>query len=205
MKIVDLHEELGEFENSAFESKKVEIAHLQKKRRAIDHRRKMVFQLMFALGAKGLIMDRDTAAKVATGGSGAVFGVLVPPNTKLVPVPGTGGPETNYQTLYYPEGNREVLKLSNEVEKLAKQDKAAKDRIKDLTVRGNSYCFTGFRDEALERKITQQGGKVVSSAIQDLNYLVAKDPHSNSGKMLKAKQNGAKIIGKTELEDFLRD
>ena len=200
MKIVDLFEELAEFEPTPYESKKAEIAHMQKKRSAINHRRTIVFQQLLSLGQRGLVMDKATAAKVATAGTG-----VVPPNTKLIPIPGTGGPETNYDTLYYPEGNKEVLKISNEVAKLATQDKAAKERIKDLTVRGHTFCFTGFRDEQLETKIMRQGGKVVSSAIQDLNYLVAKDPHSHSGKMLKAKQNGAKIIGKQELEDFLRD
>lgn len=190
MKIVELFEELNEFEPKPYESKKAEIAHLRKKLSSIAHKRAILYQSLMTLYDKGIIFDDVRKS---------------PSKDKLVNIPYSAAPETKWRTYHAPEGLPEATKFGNMMHQFEAKEKLLKDRIKDLTVRGSTYCFTGFRSAELEQKIEKQGGRVVSSAINGLNYLVAADPHSNSGKMFKAKTSGCKVISKAELENFLRD
>lgn len=59
---------------------------------------------------------------------------------------------------------------------------------------GTSFCFTGVRDKDLEGKIKDAGGTVKTSVGKGLDYLVAKDPNSTTGKPQKARKLGIKII-----------
>ena len=59
---------------------------------------------------------------------------------------------------------------------------------------GQSFCFTGIRDPALEAAIEAAGGSVKSSVGKGLTFLVAKDPNASSGKLDKARQQGTRVI-----------
>lgn len=63
---------------------------------------------------------------------------------------------------------------------------------------GQSFCFTGFRDGDLEAALEKAGGTMKSGVSKDLTYLVAADPTSNSGKALKARSYGTKVISVEE-------
>jgi DNA ligase (NAD+) len=68
---------------------------------------------------------------------------------------------------------------------------------------GKSFCFTGFRDKDLEDKVLNKGGAMKSSVGKSLDYLVAKNPLSTSGKVKKATGYGVKVIGIADLEAML--
>ena len=57
-----------------------------------------------------------------------------------------------------------------------------------------SFCFTGFRDPALEAAIEKLGGTMKGSVSKGLTYLVAKDPTQMTGKAQKAQQIGTTVI-----------
>ena len=59
---------------------------------------------------------------------------------------------------------------------------------------GQSFCFTGFRDKALESAIEAAGGTVKGTVGKSLTYLVAADPSAESGKVAKAKKYGVSVI-----------
>ena len=58
--------------------------------------------------------------------------------------------------------------------------------------------MTGFRDPALDEALEKAGGTMKSGVSKGLDYLVAADPTSNSGKAKKARDYGTKVIGITD-------
>ena len=62
---------------------------------------------------------------------------------------------------------------------------------------GKSFCFTGFRNKNLEKKITQAGGQVTSFK-KTLTALIVADKNSNSSKIVKAKQANIPIYTENE-------
>jgi DNA ligase (NAD+) len=66
-------------------------------------------------------------------------------------------------------------------------------------LKGKTACFTGFRDADLTRDFESAGGTMKSGVSKGLNYLVCKNPNSNSGKMQKARQYGTEVLS---IEDF---
>ena len=70
-------------------------------------------------------------------------------------------------------------------------------------LKGKSVCMTGFRDAGMVSAIEAQGGTVKSGVSKGLDYLVAADPTSTSGKAQKAHQYGTKIIGIDEMNKLL--
>ena len=62
-------------------------------------------------------------------------------------------------------------------------------------LKGMTVCMTGFRDAAMHDAIEAAGGTVKSSVVKGLDYLVAKDPSSTSGKANKARSQGTRILG----------
>lgn len=77
--------------------------------------------------------------------------------------------------------------------KAVKQEKPVSDKFKQYVV-----CFTGIRDEDMERVISMNGGKIKSSVTSDTTLVVAKDANSMSGKAKKAREKGIKVISYEE-------
>lgn len=65
-------------------------------------------------------------------------------------------------------------------------------------------CFTGFRSPELEAKILEQGGNIASSWNKKVTHLVAKDASGNSSKLNKARESGAMVLSRADLESLLR-
>jgi NAD-dependent DNA ligase len=61
------------------------------------------------------------------------------------------------------------------------------------------FLFTGFRDKALEEKITSQAGKMESSFKKSVTHLVIKDSSVNNSKVTKAKESGVTVITKDDV------
>lgn len=55
-------------------------------------------------------------------------------------------------------------------------------------------CFTGIRDQNMEKIIVSNGGKILSSVNKECNLLVCKNLSDNSTKMKKAKEKEIEII-----------
>lgn len=66
-----------------------------------------------------------------------------------------------------------------------------------------SFCFTGVRLGSLKEAFDNKGWIEKSGVSGNLDYLVAKDPSSNSGKMKKAREAGIKIISMAEFQQML--
>lgn len=200
MKVFELFES-DEFENSAFESKKAEISALVKKRKAIEHQTHQLFDKLKNLVSKGIILDEDQFYEIHQKNS----------NNNYVGVKGAGTGNRGFGKYYkyYVDSTSPNKPMVDKIDIWLRDskdhDKQLRERIKALTVRGNSFCFTGVRDADAEQKIRSLGGYVHSSVTNDLDYLVAKDPHSTSGKALKARNQGTKVISQQQLADMLRD
>lgn len=61
-----------------------------------------------------------------------------------------------------------------------------------------SICFSGIRNENLEETIKSKGGKIASGVSKTTTHLVLADPNSVSGKAVKARQLGVKILSMDE-------
>jgi DNA ligase (NAD+) len=68
---------------------------------------------------------------------------------------------------------------------------------------GETIVFTGFRDASLKEMLIEIGAHVVDSYSKKVTIVVAKDPSENSGKLKKARENGARIIGLDELDAMI--
>ncbi|MDR2767785.1 MAG: NAD-dependent DNA ligase LigA [Treponema sp.] len=75
-------------------------------------------------------------------------------------------------------------------------------RAEDLSLRGQSFCFTGelktMKRSAAEEKIKALGASAKASVVKDLDYLVTNDTGSGSAKNKKARELGVKIINEEE-------
>lgn len=69
------------------------------------------------------------------------------------------------------------------------------DKFKNLTI-----VFTGFRNQELEKQITEGSGKVSTSISKNTDFLIVKDKTSTSSKILKAKELKIKVL---ELDEFI--
>ena len=68
-------------------------------------------------------------------------------------------------------------------------------------LKGLSVLFSGFRNEDLEKEITDNGGKISTSVSKNLNILIVKDKTSASSKIEKAKKLNIEIL---LMEEFLK-
>lgn len=55
-------------------------------------------------------------------------------------------------------------------------------------------CITGFRDKELEKRLEEQGHRVVNSVTKDCNVLVVADITSQSSKAQKAREKGIRVV-----------
>lgn len=75
----------------------------------------------------------------------------------------------------------------------------------DGKLNGMSFCFTGAMEHKrsdLEKMVVENGG-TVGSVNKNLTYLVQQDPNSTSGKSVKAKSLGIKIISPSEFLNMI--
>lgn len=75
----------------------------------------------------------------------------------------------------------------------------------DGKLNGMSFCFTGameYKRSDLEKMVMENGG-TVGSVNKNLTYLVQQDPNSTSGKSVKAKSLGIKIISPSEFLNMI--
>lgn len=72
---------------------------------------------------------------------------------------------------------------------------------KTMNIDDMKVCFTGVRDEVLEKGMMLCGIKVSKTLTKDVNVVITKDVNSTSSKIQKAKEKGLQIV---LYEDFKR-
>jgi DNA ligase (NAD+) len=88
----------------------------------------------------------------------------------------------------YYENVKDIFTLSHEIINSEEQ------QVKDDTLKGKSYCFSGVRDKNLEGVIVSRGGVIADSLTKTVSYLVVLDINGSSSKIEKAKKYGVNII-----------
>lgn len=76
---------------------------------------------------------------------------------------------------------------------------------KDDSEYHGAFCFTGFRDKELSKKLDDLGYKELSSVTKECTLLVAKDITKPSSKFKKAEKNNCKIISLSQLNEMLEN
>lgn len=79
-----------------------------------------------------------------------------------------------------------------------KEDDKEEIIIDSVRLANISVCFTGFRDEELEKLIIKQSGSIVSGVNKKTNVLLVKQHGSGSSKETKAEQLGIPVYTKDE-------
>ena len=96
------------------------------------------------------------------------------------------------------DGLKEKRELINKI-----LSKGVTIKSNDGNLNGKTFCFTLFRDAALQESIERAGGFVKSSVSRKLNYLVTLDVNSDSTKIKTAKSNGTKVITPDEVKEMI--
>ena len=68
---------------------------------------------------------------------------------------------------------------------------------------GRVFCFTGFRNKAMEDTIVKNGGKVSATYTKAVTDLVIKEKGSGSSKEQKAIKSGIRIYSESEFRELL--
>jgi DNA ligase (NAD+) len=69
---------------------------------------------------------------------------------------------------------------------------------------GCTFVFTGYRNKDAEKEIESRGGKIGTSVSSKATHLVMKDIFSTSGKAVKARELGLKLLSPADLDELLR-
>jgi hypothetical protein len=72
-------------------------------------------------------------------------------------------------------------------------------------IKGNIFVFTGFRNEDMEKYITDNGGVVEKNITKRTTHLIMKDIHSKINiKVKKAEENGVILMVKEQIEKMMK-
>ena len=75
---------------------------------------------------------------------------------------------------------------------------------KPQDLKGKVYCFTGFRDAALQAELQARGGAVEVSMTAKVNVLVRKDASASGSKVRKAVAKGLPVVDSKSLRNSLQ-
>lgn len=65
---------------------------------------------------------------------------------------------------------------------------------------GQVFCFTGFRDTQLKRRLEERGGVVEGSLTRTVTVLVRKDSRIEGDKVRKARERGILVLNRSDME-----
>lgn len=98
------------------------------------------------------------------------------------------------------EENRQTIESLERLGVNMKEEKAA---AVEGPLTGKQFVFTGFRNEAYEKKIESMGGQIGNSLSKKTHYLVMKTKGSGSSKEKKALEYGIEILDEQELNQMI--
>lgn len=78
---------------------------------------------------------------------------------------------------------------------------------KNLALHFNKYviCFTGIRDREFTKYLEDNGATVTETFSKKVNVLIAKDPKGTSSKIVKAREQGCKVVSLEEAKEKLNE
>lgn len=148
------------------------------------------------LGSLGIpLIGRSMAQTIVNGGFDTLDKISQATPAQIAAIPGVG----QTKAVSFVKGFWDRISL---IAKLLSVGVTIKRKIVGAMT-GKSMCVTGFRDQDLCDAFEAQGGTVKSGVSRGLDYLVAKDPTDNSGKLAKARQYGTKVIGIDDMKQLL--
>jgi DNA ligase (NAD+) len=119
---------------------------------------------------------------------------------KIEAIEGFGGKTTTA----FLEGIKECLGFVRELMEEFSEPVESIDEPVGTTLSGQSFVFSGFRDDELKTKIEKLGGEVRDSVNKGLTILVVKSKDKASGKIEKAEKFGIPIMTKEEFLSFTK-
>jgi DNA ligase (NAD+) len=108
-------------------------------------------------------------------------------------------------TTAFIEGIKECIGFVRELMEEFSEPVESIDEPVGTTLSGQSFVFSGFRDDELKTKIEKLGGEVRDSVNKGLTILVVKSKDKSSGKIEKAEKLGIPIMTKEEFLSFTKD
>ena len=96
-----------------------------------------------------------------------------------------------------------LLNMSDQIDDITQIVKIVKPTKDDSEYHG-AFCFTGFRDKDLAKKLDELGYKELSSVTKACTLVVSKEM-SLTGKLKKAQEKGIKVISLSQLKQMLAD
>ncbi|MBO4622299.1 MAG: hypothetical protein J5691_00205 [Bacilli bacterium] len=81
-----------------------------------------------------------------------------------------------------------------------------KENQKNMALLLSNYvvCFTGIRDKEFTKYLEDNGAVVTETFNKKVNILVAKDPNGISSKIVKAKEQGCKVLSLEEAKEYFK-
>lgn len=96
-----------------------------------------------------------------------------------------------------------ILNYEDDINRITDAVVVKKVQRKDDSEYHGAFCFTGFRDKDLSKRLDDLGYKPLSSVTKQCTLLVSKDTTKLSGKMVKAQKNGCRVISLAQLMNEL--
>lgn len=97
-----------------------------------------------------------------------------------------------------------ILNMTDQINDILDQVSLVKPE-KDPSEYHGAFCFTGFRDKELAKKLDDLGYKELNSVTKACTLLVSKDTSVISGKLKKAMDNGVRVISLAQLNEMLEN
>jgi len=154
------------------------------------------------VGSLGIpLMGRSMVKKLVDGGFDSLSKLANASVDDLAKVPGMG--QTKAQSFH--DGFQQQRQLIFKLMSVGITVKALPSPVLDGHLSGKTVCMTGFRDPDLKAAIENAGGTLKSGVSKTLDYLVAKDSTSNSGKAKKARDLGIPVLSIDEIDSYITD
>jgi DNA ligase (NAD+) len=121
-------------------------------------------------------------------------------NTQTIYQPIQVTPQINTQTIYQP------VQITPQVN--TQTNYQPMQAISESKVKGKKILFSGFVGDDLKKRITKEGGLMMTSVSKNTDILVVKDPNDKKGKIQKAEElneSGKGHIEIIQVDDFLAD
>jgi len=194
----DIQLESTTWGNSTFVTNKDELNFLEKKQKGVEYEIKFLYKQLMDLARQTDAVFNEAAIK-------NIFGAKRGEITKQIPV--EAGKDTDYQRLYVKRDTKEEKicdKIAKKITDLKVHNQEIIQRMKEITVKGHTFVFTGFRDADMESEITKLGGRVTSAVSNKTDFVVASDPDNHTGKVQKARELGIPVMSKGKMVQILR-
>jgi len=167
-----------------------------------EHRELPLEEIVGSLGIP--LCGRLVTKTIVDAGFSGLNGLLAAGIDDLAKIPGIG--QTKAESFH--EGFRARIGLIQDLldagVKVKEASPSAARQEEILPILEGGVCMTGFRSAEMEAEILKRGGSIKSGVGRGLSFLVAKDPHSGSGKAQKARDLSIPVVSIDQMWEILR-